>query len=97
MERSYRKSFVSLWEILEFLFYFLFFFNAYETIKEFETCCEKPVASQPSLHVRYKTILLLEKEEICSKKREGDWIIKLPDMYCTKKKHMKMIESMKEG
>ena len=76
---------------------FPFFFNAYETIKEFETCCEKPVASQPSLHVRYKTILLLEKEEICSKKREGDWIIKLPDMYCTKKKHMKMIESMKEG
>ena len=96
MERSYIKSFVSLWEILEFLFYFLFF-NTYETIKEFETCCEKPVASQPSLHVRDKTILLLEKEEICSKKREGDWIIKLLDMYCTKKKHMKMIESMKEG
>ena len=83
-------------KILEFLFYFLFF-NTYETIKEFETCCEKPVASQPSLHVRDKTILLLEKEEICSKKREGDWIIKLLDMYCTKKKHMKMIESMKEG
>ena len=67
MERSYRKSLVSLWEILEFLFYFLFF-NAYETIKEFETCCEKPVASQPSLHVRYKTILLLEKKKFVLKR-----------------------------
>ena len=65
---------------------FPFFVNAYETIKLFETCCEKPVASQPSLHVRDKTISLLEKEEICSIKGEGDSIIKLLAMYCTKKK-----------
>ena len=31
------------------------FFNAYETFDEFETFCEKPVASQPSLHVHVKT------------------------------------------
>ena len=31
-------------------------FNAYETVDEFETSCEKPVASQHSLHVRDETI-----------------------------------------
>ena len=31
-------------------------FNAYETFEEFETFCEKPVASQPSLHVRDETM-----------------------------------------
>ena len=38
--------------------------------------------------VYQKTVVLLVKEEICSKKREGGWIIKLPDMYCTEKKKM---------
>ena len=31
-------------------------FNAYETVDEFETSCEKPVASQHSLHVRDETM-----------------------------------------
>ena len=31
-------------------------FNAYETFEEFETPCEKPVASQPSLHVLDETM-----------------------------------------
>ena len=31
-------------------------FNAYETFDEFETFCEKPVASQPSLHVHVTTM-----------------------------------------
>ena len=31
-------------------------FNAYETVEEFETSCEKPVPSQPSLHVRDETM-----------------------------------------
>ena len=31
-------------------------FNAYETVDEFETSCEKPVASQHSLHVRDDTM-----------------------------------------
>ena len=31
-------------------------FNAYETVNEFETSYEKPVPSQPSLHVRDETM-----------------------------------------
>ena len=31
-------------------------FNAYETVDGFETSCEKPVASQHSLHVRDETM-----------------------------------------
>ena len=31
-------------------------FIAYETVDEFETSCEKPVASQHSLHVRDETM-----------------------------------------
>ena len=31
-------------------------FNAYEMVDEFETFCEKPVAPQPSLHVRDETM-----------------------------------------
>ena len=30
--------------------------NAYETVDELETSCEKPVPSQPSLHVRDETM-----------------------------------------
>ena len=54
MERSYGKSFVSLWEIFRILVLFPSF-NTYETVDVFETSCEKPVASQPSLQVENKT------------------------------------------
>ena len=30
--------------------------NAYETVDELETSCEKPVPSQPSLHIRDETM-----------------------------------------
>ena len=53
-----------LWKILckpvgiffEFSFCLvLLMLNAYETVEGFETSCEKPVTSQPSLHVENKT------------------------------------------
>ena len=55
MERGYGKSFLRLYK--NFRISVLFpSFNAYETVNEFETSCEKPVLSQPSLHVRDETM-----------------------------------------
>ena len=40
-------------------------FIAYETVDEFVTSCEKPVASQPSLLVRDETISFITEYNIC--------------------------------
>ena len=52
VERSYGKSFVSQWKILAIFSSFI----AYETVDEFVTSCENPVASQPSLLFRDETM-----------------------------------------
>ena len=68
-------------------------FDAYKTIKAIEISCRKAFAY--SEHIKRKLYCWKKKKFV--PKREGHWIIKLLELYCTKKKRNRnMSQSTKE-